>query len=60
MPGVVFSGSNDGGLRAYDSATGKVIWTFDTNPAFNTINGITANGGPFGRPGNVLLVFGVE
>ena len=82
MPGVVFSGSNDGGLRAYDSASGKVIWTFDTNPAFNTVNGIQANGGsmdgpgpvianglvyvtagnggPFGRPGNVLLVFGVD
>lgn len=80
MPGVVFSGSWDGGLRAYDSTSGKVLWTFDTNRRFDTVNGIAANGGsidgpgpviangrvyvtagnggPFGSPGNVLLVFG--
>lgn len=82
MPGVVFSGSADGGLRAYDSHNGKILWTFDTNPSFTTVNGVKANGGsmdgpgpvianglvyvvsgnggPFGNPGNVLLVFGVE
>src|ERR1019366_240076 len=29
IPGVVFSGFMDGHLRAYESATGKVIWDFD-------------------------------
>ena len=31
IPGVVFSGSFDGALRAYATATGEVIWSFDTN-----------------------------
>src|SRR5207244_4235656 len=30
IPGVVFSGSLDGHLRAYDSATGRVVWGHDT------------------------------
>jgi polyvinyl alcohol dehydrogenase (cytochrome) len=80
--GAVFSGSLDGGLRAYSSKDGKVIWTFDTNREFQTVNGVKANGasmdgpgvtvaggmvfvnsgygGLVGRPGNVLLAFGLE
>jgi polyvinyl alcohol dehydrogenase (cytochrome) len=82
IPGVVFSGSNDGAVRAYDTKTGALIWTFDTNKDFTTTNGVPAKGasligpGPVvvggmvyvnsgygafgGRPGNVLLAFGVE
>ena len=30
MPGAVLSGSIDGGLRAYNTANGDIIWTFDT------------------------------
>ncbi len=45
IPGVVFSGSNDGGLRAYAAKDGVVIWTFDTNRTFRTVNGVEANGG---------------
>jgi polyvinyl alcohol dehydrogenase (cytochrome) len=82
IPGVVFSGSNDGGLRAYSSADGAIIWTFDSNREFTTVNGVAARGasligpGPTvvggmlftnsgygqygGRPGNVLLAFGLE
>lgn len=81
IPGVVFAGSADGGIRAYAAATGEVIWEFDTNVPFATVNGIEANGGSMdgpgavvaggmlyvtsgnggivGRPGNVLLAFGV-
>ncbi len=55
MPGVVFSGAWDGGLRAYDSKTGKVIWTFDTNPGFNTVNGVKASGGSLDGPGPVIV-----
>jgi polyvinyl alcohol dehydrogenase (cytochrome) len=69
-------------LRAYNSATGELIWTFDTNKEFATVNGVKATGatlegaGPVvaggmlfinsgygglaGRPGNVLLAFGIE
>jgi polyvinyl alcohol dehydrogenase (cytochrome) len=82
VPGIVFSGSGDGGLRAYASDDGSLIWSFDTNKEFLTVNGVKANGaamdgpgaavvdgmlyinsgygGLVGRPGNVLLAFGVE
>jgi polyvinyl alcohol dehydrogenase (cytochrome) len=82
IPGAVFSGAHDGGLRAYASNDGKILWTFDANRSFETVNGVTANGasmdgpGPIvvngmlyvnagygglvGRPGNVLLAFGIE
>jgi polyvinyl alcohol dehydrogenase (cytochrome) len=82
IPGVLFSGSNDGALRAYDTKTGATLWTFDTNKDFATVNEVPARGasligpGPVvvggmvyansgygafgGRPGNVLLAFGVE
>jgi polyvinyl alcohol dehydrogenase (cytochrome) len=82
VPGIVFSGSGDGGLRAYATDDGTLIWSFDTNKEFTTVNGVKANGstmdgpgatvsdgmlfvnsgygGIAGRPGNVLLAFGVE
>ncbi|MEQ8232757.1 MAG: PQQ-binding-like beta-propeller repeat protein [Gammaproteobacteria bacterium] len=45
IPGVVFSGSMDGHMRAYDSATGKVVWDVDTKRRFDTVNGVPASGG---------------
>ena len=36
MPGVVFSGSTDGHLRAYSTIDGKILWDFDTAKAFQT------------------------
>jgi len=82
IPGIVFSGSQDGGVRAYSTKDGSIVWTFDTNKEFETVNGVTANGGAMdgpgpivsggmlyvtsgyvsliGRPGNVLLAFGIE
>ncbi|MBI3207474.1 MAG: PQQ-binding-like beta-propeller repeat protein [Candidatus Solibacter usitatus] len=82
LPGVVFSGSNDGALRAYSTKDGAIIWEFNTNRPFQTVNGIAATGGSMqgpgpaigggmvyvnagygafgGRPGNVLLAFGLE
>jgi len=81
IPGAVFSGSNDGALRVYSTADGAILWEFDTNREFTTVNGVAARGasmigpGPViaggmvfvnsgygafgGRPGNVLLAFGV-
>jgi polyvinyl alcohol dehydrogenase (cytochrome) len=82
VPGVVFSGSGDGGIRAYATDDGTLVWTFDTNKEFTTVNGVKATGaamdgpgaavsdgmlyinsgygGIVGRPGNVLLAFGVD
>jgi polyvinyl alcohol dehydrogenase (cytochrome) len=81
IPGVLFSGSNDGGIRAHATGDGAVIWEYDTNRDFETLNRVRANGGAIqgpgpaivggmmyvnsgygdhlGRPGNVLLAFGL-
>jgi polyvinyl alcohol dehydrogenase (cytochrome) len=46
IPGVIFSGSMDGHLRAYAASTGAVIWDFATGDApFMTLSGRTAQGG---------------
>ena len=82
IDGVVFSASADGGVRAYSTKDGSIVWLFDTNRDFETINGVSAkggsmdaagpviaggmvyvtsgNGGIVGRPGNVILAFGME
>jgi polyvinyl alcohol dehydrogenase (cytochrome) len=82
IPGVVFSGANDGWIRGYSTTNGSLLWEFDTNREFTTVNGVPAKGasiigpGPVvaggmlyvnsgyggfgGRPGNVLLAFGVH
>jgi polyvinyl alcohol dehydrogenase (cytochrome) len=54
IPGVVFSGSADGAVRAYASADGRVLWTFDTNRDFATVNGVEADGGAIDGPGPVV------
>lgn len=54
IPGVVFSGSMDGHLRAYNTADGKVIWDFDTLRDFPTINGVKAHGGSMSASGPVV------
>ena len=81
IPGAVLSGGMDGGLRAYSAKDGAILWSFDTNRDFDTVNGVKANGGTMdsagpvvvdgmvyvtagsgdvsGRPGNVLLAFGL-
>jgi polyvinyl alcohol dehydrogenase (cytochrome) len=82
IPGVVFTGSNDGAVRGYSTKDGSLLWEYDTNRSFETVNGVAAKGasisgpGPTvaggmlfinsgygalgGRPGNVLLAFGIE
>ncbi len=42
---VVFSGAMDGHLRAYSAADGSILWDFDTQPEFSTVNGVPAHGG---------------
>ena len=54
IPGVVFSGTTTGLMRAYDTADGRVIWTYDANQPYTTINGVTAKGGSFNGPGPVI------
>jgi polyvinyl alcohol dehydrogenase (cytochrome) len=54
IPGVVFSPSNDGAIRAYSSADGRVVWRFDTNREFPTVNGLQAKGGSMNGPAPVV------
>jgi polyvinyl alcohol dehydrogenase (cytochrome) len=54
LPGVVFSGSNDGHIRAYSSADGKLLWDFATMREFETVNGVKARGGSIDGPGVVV------
>jgi polyvinyl alcohol dehydrogenase (cytochrome) len=56
IPGAVIAGSHDGGLRAYSTADGMVIWQFDTNKEFTTVNGVKATGASI--DGSPLIVAG--
>jgi len=51
IPGVVFSGSNDGALRAFSTKDGSVLWEFDSNREFSTVNGVRARGASMIGPG---------
>jgi polyvinyl alcohol dehydrogenase (cytochrome) len=51
IPGAVIAGSLDGGLRAYAADDGELLWQFDTNRAFETVNGVQANGGSMDAAG---------
>jgi polyvinyl alcohol dehydrogenase (cytochrome) len=50
----VFSGSIDGALRAYSTADGRIVWTFDANRDFTTVNGVAAKGASISGPGPVV------
>jgi polyvinyl alcohol dehydrogenase (cytochrome) len=45
MPGIVFSATFGGKLRAHQSSTGEVVWEFDSAKTFETVNGVMAKGG---------------
>jgi polyvinyl alcohol dehydrogenase (cytochrome) len=44
MPGVIFSGSVNGILYALSAADGHILWEFDTNGDFTTVNKVAAHG----------------
>jgi polyvinyl alcohol dehydrogenase (cytochrome) len=44
IPGAVLAVSIDGGIRAYAADDGTQLWQFDTNRAFETVNGVKASG----------------
>jgi polyvinyl alcohol dehydrogenase (cytochrome) len=51
IPGVAFSGSVDGHMRAYSATDGKIIWDFDSIRAYDTVNGMPGRGGSIDGPG---------
>ncbi len=55
IPGVVFSGSMDGHLRAYSNIDGKILWDAETAKDFATVNGVKANGGSLDQGGATIV-----
>ena len=54
VPGVVFSGSVDGHLRAYATTNGAVIWDVDTAGPQKAVNEVPARGGSLNGPGPAI------
>lgn len=51
IPGVIFLGASTGQISAIASADGRLLWSYDTNRDFDTVNGVPAHGGTIGSPG---------
>lgn len=63
IPGVVFSGSMDGHLRAYGTDDGEILWDYDTGRDFVTVNGVPGHGGSMSVAGPVVaggMVFAIS
>jgi polyvinyl alcohol dehydrogenase (cytochrome) len=54
-PGVLFAGSLDGHLRAYNTHDGTVLWDFDVVREFRTTNGVKAHGGGLNGAGPTVV-----
>jgi len=54
IPGVAFSGSFGGHLRAYSTKTGEILWDFDALKEFDTVNHVAAKGGSFDGGGPAI------
>jgi len=54
IPGAVLNSAMDGGIRAYSTKDGSLLWTFDTNREFDTVNGLKARGGSMDASGPVV------
>jgi polyvinyl alcohol dehydrogenase (cytochrome) len=54
IPGVAFSGSVDGHMRAYSTADGSIIWDFNTAREFETVNHVPGKGGSIDAAGPVI------
>ena len=51
IPGVVFTGSSDGALRALSMTDGRVLWQYNTARDYESVNGVAAKGGNMGQAG---------
>ncbi|HSZ18454.1 MAG TPA: PQQ-binding-like beta-propeller repeat protein [Candidatus Acidoferrum sp.] len=55
IPGVVFSASLDGHVRAFSTEDGEMLWDFDTTgQTYSTVNGVPAKGGSIDGAGPVI------
>ena len=54
IPGIVFSGSVDGHLRAYSTKDGSIVWDFNTVRDYDTVNKVPAKGGSIDAAGPAI------
>jgi polyvinyl alcohol dehydrogenase (cytochrome) len=54
-PDLVFAGSLDGHLEAYAAADGEVLWSHDAWRSYDTVNGVTTQGGAFDAHGPLVV-----
>jgi polyvinyl alcohol dehydrogenase (cytochrome) len=55
IPGAVFSGAMDGHIRAFSTDDGRLLWDFNTQQNFTTVNGVPAAGGSLDGAGAVVV-----
>jgi polyvinyl alcohol dehydrogenase (cytochrome) len=55
IPGAVLSGSMDGHVRAHSVADGSLLWDFDTQRSYDTVNGQPGRGGSLDGAGPVIV-----
>ena len=54
IPGVVFSGSVDGHMRAYSTKDGSILWDFNTVREYETVNHVPGKGGSIDAAGPAI------
>ena len=54
IPGALLSGARDGMVRAVSSRTGQLLWEFDSQREFMTVNGVPARGGSAASGGLIV------
>ena len=55
IPGAALVGGTDGVLRALSTTDGKVIWEYNTNRDFETVNKVAAKGGSINSIGPTVV-----
>jgi polyvinyl alcohol dehydrogenase (cytochrome) len=55
IPGVVFSGTTSGVMRAYSTTDGRILWEYDTVHEYTTVNGVPGKGGSINGPGPTIV-----
>jgi polyvinyl alcohol dehydrogenase (cytochrome) len=58
LPGLIFAGSMDGYVRAYDTRSGRILWHVNTAQQYTTLSGDHANGGAVAGSG-IMIANGV-
>ena len=51
IPGIVFSASSNGIMRAYAAKDGSIVWEYNTSRDFKAVNGVAGSGGAINGPG---------